>query len=167
MKTHLFKRVPVMVLAAALLLTVGTQALFGWGKEETAPEEGAPTARDLEIATYRGIPYEAQLLATGQEGETLTFAVEDQPRKGTVVIQGDRFTYTPDEGVTGSDSFTYTATDNRRTGIPARHREGGDPEDTLRRHLRRHRRLRGRGSRSGSGRGGGVHRCEDRRSVLL
>lgn len=120
MKTHLFKRIPVMALAAALLLTVGTQALFGWGKEETAPEEGAPTARDLEIATYRGIPYEAQLLATGQEGETLTFAVEDQPRKGTVVIQGDRFTYTPDEGVTGSDSFTYTATDTAgRVSQPA------------------------------------------------
>lgn len=120
MKTHLFKRIPVMALAAALLLTVGTQALFGWGKEETAPEEGAPTARDLEIATYRGIPYEAQLLATGQEGETLTFAVEDQPRKGTVVIQDDRFTYTPDEGVTGSDSFTYTAADTAgRVSQPA------------------------------------------------
>ena len=120
MKSHLFKRMPALVLAAALSLTVGAQALFGWGKEETVPEEGAPAARDLEIATYRDIPYEAQFLASGQTGETLTFAVADQPRKGTVVAEGDRFTYTPDEGVTGSDSFTYTATDTAgRVSAPA------------------------------------------------
>lgn len=117
---HFLKRVPVLVLAAALTLTVGAQALFGWGKEETVPEEGAPTARDLEIATYRDIPYEAQFLAAGEEGETMTFAVADQPRKGTVVVEGDRFTYAPDEGVTGSDSFTYTATDTAgRVSQPA------------------------------------------------
>lgn len=120
MKSHLFKRVPVLALAAALTLTVGAQALFGWGKETQEPEEGAPVARDLEIATYRSIPYEAQFLATGEEGETLTFSVADQPRKGTVVVTGDRFTYTPDEGVTGSDSFTYTAADSAgRVSQPA------------------------------------------------
>ena len=69
MKTHLFKRVPVLALAVALTLTVGTQALFGWGKEQAQPEEGAPVARDLEIATYRDIPYEAQFLASGGGGE--------------------------------------------------------------------------------------------------
>lgn len=120
MKSYLFKRIPVLVLAAVLTMTVGTQALFGWGKEESVPEEGAPAAQDLEIATYRGIPYEAQFLASGEEGETLTFAVVDQPRKGTVVVEGDRFTYAPDEGVTGSDSFTYTATDTAgRVSQPA------------------------------------------------
>ena len=120
MKSHLFKRVPVLALAAALTLTVGAQALFGWGKKEPAPEEGAPVARDLEITTYRDIPYEAQFLAAGEEGETLTFAVADQPRKGTVVVAGDRFTYAPDEGVTGSDSFTYTAADSTgRVSAPA------------------------------------------------
>lgn len=120
MKSYLFKRIPVLVLAAVLTMTVGTQALFGWGKEESVPEEGAPAAQDLEIATYRGIPYEAQFLASGEEGETLTFAVVDQPRKGTVVVEGDQFTYAPDEGVTGSDSFTYTATDTAgRVSQPA------------------------------------------------
>ena len=121
MKSHLFKRVPVLALAAALTLTVGAQALFGLGKkEDPRPEEGAPAAQDLEIATYRDIPYEAQFLASGEAGETLTFAVADQPRKGTVVVEGDRFTYAPDEGVTGSDSFTYTAADSAgRVSAPA------------------------------------------------
>ena len=120
MKSHLLKRVPALVLAAAVTMTVGTQAIFGLGKAETTPEEGAPTARDLEIATYRDIPYETQFQAVGEEGETFTFAVADQPRKGTVVVEGDRFTYAPDEGVTGSDSFTYTATDTAgRVSAPA------------------------------------------------
>ena len=118
---HFLKRVPVLALAAALTLTVGAQALFGLGKkEDPRPEEGAPAAQDLEIATYRDIPYEAQFLASGEAGETLTFAVADQPRKGTVVVEGDRFTYAPDEGVTGSDSFTYTAADSAgRVSAPA------------------------------------------------
>ncbi len=120
MKSHLLKRVPALVLAAAVTMTVGTQAIFGLGKAEATPEEGAPTARDLEIATYRDIPYETQFQAVGEEGETFTFAVADQPRKGTVVVEGDRFTYAPDEGVTGSDSFTYTATDTAgRVSAPA------------------------------------------------
>ena len=117
---HFLKRVPVLALTAILTMTVGAQALFGWGKAETVPEEGAPSARDLEITTSRDIPCEAQFLATGEEGETFTFSVAEQPRKGTVVIQGDRFTYAPDEGVTGSDSFTYTAADTAgRVSAPA------------------------------------------------
>ena len=37
-----------------------------------------------------------------------------------MVVEGDRFTYAPDEGVTGSDSFTYTATDTAgRVSQPA------------------------------------------------
>ena len=42
----------------------------------------------------------------------MTYAVVEEPRKGTVTIDGANFTYTPDDGVTGGDSFTYTATDS-------------------------------------------------------
>ena len=50
----------------------------------------------------------------------MTFAVVDQPRKGTVTIDGANFTYTPDEGVTGGDSFTYAATDSAgNVSLPA------------------------------------------------
>ncbi len=118
MKHNLLKRIPVLALAAALTLTVGTQALFGLAKRTRCPR--GRRRSDLEIATYRDIPYEAQFLVSGGEGETLTFAVADQPRKGTVVVEGDRFTYAPDEGVTGSDSFTYTAADAQgRVSAPA------------------------------------------------
>ena len=73
---------------------------------------GAPTVQDLEISTYRDIPYQTQFLLASSEGD-VTYAVAEEPKKGTVTISGSEFTYTPEEGVTGLDSFTYTATDSQ------------------------------------------------------
>ena len=111
MKIHLMRTAAVLTLAA-MLLTGSASALFG-KKTEEAPPEGAPQVWDLEIRTYRGIPGQGQFLASGPEGDEMTFALVEEPRKGTVVIEGDGFTYTPDEGITGSDRFTYTATDSQ------------------------------------------------------
>ena len=111
MKTQLMKRAAALCLAVVLTLSVNAAALFG-GKEKAQPAEGSPTAQALEIRTYRGIPYHAQFLAAGGEGEDLTFTVEKEPKKGTVQIDGASFTYTPEGDSTGSDSFTYTATDS-------------------------------------------------------
>ena len=75
----------------------------------------------LEITTYRDIPAGAQFSASGVEGEEVAFAVETEPKKGAVEIEGDTFTYTPKPGVSGNDSFTYTATDSQgRTSLPAK-----------------------------------------------
>ena len=109
MKTQLMKRAAALCLAVVLTLSVNAAALFG-GKEKAQPAEGIPTAQALEIRTYRGIPYHAQFLAAGGEGEDLTFTVEKEPKKGTVQIDGASFTYTPEGDSTGSDSFTYTVT---------------------------------------------------------
>ena len=110
-KRETMKRFAAAALAV-LLLTESASALFGKKEEETMPEEGAPIAQDLEIRTYRGIPCQAQFLATDSEGDDLTFAVEKEPKKGTVTIDGANFTYTPHENASGGDSFTYTATDS-------------------------------------------------------
>ena len=119
MKIHLMRTAAVLTLAA-MLLTGSASALFG-KKTEEAPPEGAPQVWDLEIRTYRGIPGQGQFLASDPEGDEMTFALVEEPRKGTVVIEGDGFTYTPDEGVTGSDRFTYTATDSQgHTSAPAK-----------------------------------------------
>ncbi len=106
-----FRRGAAMTLAAALLLAGSAQALFGFGKEkESSPSpEGAPTARALEIRTYRGVPIQGQLEATDPEGRELTFAIVAQPGKGTVTLDGARFTYTPKDSAAGTDSFSYTA----------------------------------------------------------
>ena len=93
LKTQLMKRAAALCLAVVLTLSVNAAALFG-GKEKAQPAEGSPMAQALEIRTYRGIPYHAQFLAAGGEGEDLTFTVEKEPKKGTVQIDGASFTYT-------------------------------------------------------------------------
>ena len=112
MKLRSFKRAAALALAATLVLGGSAQALFGKKQAPAVAEEGAPTAQDVELRTYRDIPVQGQFLASDSEGEDMTFTVVEEPRKGTVTIQGADFTYTPDEGVTGGDSFTYAATDS-------------------------------------------------------
>lgn len=120
MKNVSLRSAAALVLTAALL-TGSASALFGKKAGEAAPAEGAPQVWDLEIRTYRDIAGQGQFLASDPEGEELTFALKDAPRKGVVVIEGDSFTYTPDEGITGSDRFTYTATDSAgNVSVPAR-----------------------------------------------
>ena len=85
--------------------------LMAKGQKEEA-EEGAPQVMDVEVQTYRDIPGEGEFLASDQEGGELTFQLVREPKKGTVEIEGGGFVYTPNEGVTGKDSFAYTATDS-------------------------------------------------------
>ena len=101
----------IVMATAALLLAGSAQALFGLGKgkTETPVSENAPAVRDLEIRTYRGIPYQGQLEGTDPDGGELTFAIDVQPKKGTVTVEGASFTYTPRDNALGADSFTYTA----------------------------------------------------------
>ena len=120
MNRQKMKRIFALTLVAATLLTANAGALFGRKKAVQQPVEGAPIAQEISITTYKDIPYQAQFLATDSEGEDMTYAVADQPRKGTVTIEGADFTYTPNQGATGGDSFTYIATDSSgNASLPA------------------------------------------------
>lgn len=110
MKHLSVSRTAALFLAAALLLSQNASALFG--RKENRPAEGTPSARDLEVRTYRNIPCQGRFLASDSEGEDLIFAVADQPKKGCVTIDGADFIYTPKENAVGGDRFTYTATDS-------------------------------------------------------
>lgn len=117
MKQDYLKRSAILVVAG-LILSGSASALFG--KKAELPPEGAPTVREITVKTYRDIPYSAQFLASDAEGEDMSFSVVDQPRKGSVVIDGVNFIYTPNEGALGNDRFTYTATDSSgNTSVPA------------------------------------------------
>jgi len=119
-KQPFVKRTAAMALASVLLLSGSASALFGKKQETPQAVEGAPVARDIEISTYKNIPYQAQLLASDSEGEDITFTLAEEPRKGTVTIDGVNFTYTPNENAVGGDKFTYTATDSSgNTSLPA------------------------------------------------
>ncbi|MCI2058243.1 MAG: cadherin-like domain-containing protein [Oscillibacter sp.] len=108
---NLFRRGAASVLTAAVLMTVPAMALFG-KKTEKTQAQGAPIAQELEIRTYRNIPYHAQFLAVDNEGDDMTYQVKKQPRRGSVTVEGANFVYTPAKDKTGSDSFTFVATDS-------------------------------------------------------
>ncbi len=75
-------------------------------------EDKAPVAEDFAIETYKNLPNQGTLKVTDPEGQSLTYTITRQPRRGTVVINEDgTFTYTPKKNKVGTDSFTFTATD--------------------------------------------------------
>ena len=75
-------------------------------------EDLAPAAQDSMLETYKNLPNEGILQAQDPEGETLTYSVVRQPKRGTVELRTDgRFTYTPKKNKVGVDSFTYTVAD--------------------------------------------------------
>lgn len=74
----------------------------------------APVAATLEATTPFETPYSGTLSATDAEGDAVTFAIATQPTHGKVVLTDAKtgtFTYTPANGFSGADSFTFTASD--------------------------------------------------------
>ena len=75
-------------------------------------EDKAPVAEDFSVETYKNLPNEGLLKVTDPEGQSLTYTVTRQPRRGEVILREDgSFLYTPKKNKVGVDSFTYTATD--------------------------------------------------------
>lgn len=70
----------------------------------------APIAVEQSWQTYADLPLWGNLKAVDPEGDGCTFAVADQGKRGTVVIEGDRFCYTP-QGKSGRDAFSVVAVD--------------------------------------------------------
>ena len=75
-------------------------------------EDAAPAAEDFAVETYKNLPIDGSLKVKDPEGQSMTFTVTRQPRRGSVTVNADgSFTYTPKKNKVGVDSFTYTATD--------------------------------------------------------
>ena len=73
----------------------------------------APVCRDVKLETYKNIANTGALSASDPEGDTLTYQLVKEPKRGTVEIAPDgSFTYTPAQNKVGKDVFTYTATDS-------------------------------------------------------
>lgn len=74
----------------------------------------APTAKAGSVTTAEGQAVSGTLTASvGYTGQKLSYAVATQPAHGSVTVTAatGAFTYTPDSGYSGSDSFTFTAGD--------------------------------------------------------
>lgn len=74
--------------------------------------DGAPIAENLELTTYRGLSVGGRLKAFDPEGETVSFRITTEPRKGTLSVEETgEFVYTPADGKRGRDYFGYVAAD--------------------------------------------------------
>ncbi|WP_287925413.1 Ig-like domain-containing protein [Diaphorobacter sp.] len=75
----------------------------------------SPTAANATVSTKEDTPLTGTLPgATDAEGDPVTYAKASDPAKGTVSVGASgTFTYTPAANANGSDSFTYSVTDDR------------------------------------------------------
>src|SRR5262245_27064557 len=73
-----------------------------------------PVANNVVVATQEGTPKSGVLAATDPDGNPLTFSIITPPAKGSLVIDNaatGAFTYTPNTGAVGYDTFTFSAAD--------------------------------------------------------
>ena len=87
-----------------------------------APTVAAPTAQNGSVTTTEGQAVSGTLSASASGNPALTFQIVSQPTNGTVTITDTStgaFTYTPNSGFTGTDSFTFDASDSGGTSNTA------------------------------------------------
>ncbi|HET7921412.1 MAG TPA: Ig-like domain-containing protein [Gammaproteobacteria bacterium] len=75
-----------------------------------------PVASNGSVSTDENTAVNGNLSASDQDGDSLTFSIVSQPSHGTVNITNSAtgaFTYTPANGFSGSDSFTFKANDGQ------------------------------------------------------
>ena len=79
-----------------------------------APVNDAPVANSVVVATQEGLTQAGTLTATDVDSGVLTFSIVTRPTKGTLTITSPAtgaFTYTPNAGAIGYDTFTFLAAD--------------------------------------------------------
>lgn len=81
----------------------------------------SPKAEDSQLETYKNVANEGKLRGSDPENAPLRFALAEAPRQGTVTIREDgSYLYTPEKNRVGSDSFTFTVTDEAgNVSVPA------------------------------------------------
>ena len=95
-----------------------------------------PVAYSKTYCTYVDTNLTGQLCAYDADGDALTYAIDANSSNGTIDLNATtgRFTYAPATGVTGIDTFTFTASDETNTSevktitINVRDRDGVKPE---------------------------------------
>ncbi|MBF0451490.1 MAG: tandem-95 repeat protein [Candidatus Magnetomorum sp.] len=79
-----------------------------------------PTAINTTVSTMEDQAVQAFLKANDPENDPLTYKITRLPYKGKIIVlNAGQFTYTPDANENGSDTFTFTVNDGRKTSTPA------------------------------------------------
>ncbi|MFT7579459.1 MAG: ferredoxin [Myxococcota bacterium] len=77
------------------------------------PFNDPPVALEDEVTTRMNVPVTVDVLGNDldPDGDTLAIVSTTEPGNGTVLVDGDQVTYTPDPGFFGDDVFDVTITD--------------------------------------------------------
>lgn len=76
----------------------------------------APEASDATLTTDENKAASGTLTATDADGDPLTFSIVNDPKHGSVSLDDastGTYTYSPDDGYSGGDSFTFKANDGQ------------------------------------------------------
>ncbi|MCU0856869.1 MAG: cadherin-like domain-containing protein [Pontiellaceae bacterium] len=84
-----------------------------------APPNTAPVSQNQNPSAVDGNPLAITLVATDAETNAITYHLLSQPATGHLLGTPPALTYLPVRGLTGSDSFTFNATDGMLTGNTA------------------------------------------------
>jgi len=86
------------------------------------PVNDPPVAYDGTLTVVRGQMTSGMLTGSDPDGNALTFSLTSNGSKGTATITNPAtgaFTYTPNAGALGADTFTFTASDGQATSNTA------------------------------------------------
>lgn len=101
----------VLKLSLVALAVTGLSACFD-GDSKTNKVNNRPSAMSINVITQTETAISDNLTASDLDNDILTFTISDEPSSGMVTINGNgSFTYLPALEFTGSDSFTFSATD--------------------------------------------------------
>ncbi len=90
------------------------------GQSLTAFErEPGPACQSTTASTAYQTPVTVTLSCTDADGDPLTRSIVSGPAHGSLGAVGSTVTYTPANGYTGTDSFTFDATDGTNASAPA------------------------------------------------
>ncbi|MBR0063084.1 MAG: surface layer protein [Oscillospiraceae bacterium] len=76
-------------------------------------KNAAPVAENLTVETYKGVTVVSSFRAHDPEGDSVTYKVSVEPKKGVVTVDGAEFSYVPKDGKGGKDTFKYVAIDSK------------------------------------------------------
>ena len=79
------------------------------GTVSIAINSRVPVANEYNVSTATNTPVILAFSASDPFGETLSYTIESNPSYGSVSESNGVWTYTPNQDVIGSDSFTYKA----------------------------------------------------------
>ena len=84
------------------------------GFTPSLPPNEPPVANSKSVSTDMDVSIPIKLSGSDPEGSILTFNVVDLPKHGQLSsVSADTVRYTPEEGYSGIDSFTYTVKDDK------------------------------------------------------